>query len=472
MKRRYIVLPLILLLAAGYTLCCAAVDTGRILPKTFVNGRMLGGMRREEAVKILEEEAKVRCAAAVYTVSFAGEHYTVDLQEALEYDADALAEELLSCCRGNFWTRGFVWLQAMAFGTQKKLPFFIKDADTLAHCIELSGLKEAGATTQTTFRIKDGNLVFTKGKSGEDPDMAALAQALKTAVETGETGVVECPVTLGKVQKVDLDQAYEKIHRDPQNATLDPKNNYQIVESVTGVDFDKENARSALDRAKEGSVIEIPLRLAEPEISTKDLKKRLFADKLGTYTTKVNGTPGRLANVSLAAQKCNGAVLLEGEIFSFNDAVGEQSEKTGFYKANAILDGKIVQAYGGGICQVSSTVFAAALYANMEIAERWEHDYVSGYIDAGMDAAVAYGALDLKLGNASGYPVRMDVFYENGYLTADIWGTKTDDSVVEVETETVADSGENLEVQTYRKIYNADKSQVFVQKIAYSAYAH
>ncbi len=124
MKRRYIVLPLILLLAAGYTLCCAAVDTGRILPKTFVNGRMLGGMRREEAVKILEEEAKVRCAAAVYTVSFAGEHYTVDLQEALEYDADALAEELLSCCRGNFWTRGFVWLQAMAFGTQKKLPFF------------------------------------------------------------------------------------------------------------------------------------------------------------------------------------------------------------------------------------------------------------------------------------------------------------------------------------------------------------
>ena len=152
-------------------------------------------------------------------------------------------------------------------------------------------------------------------------------------------------------------------------------------------------------------------------------------------------------------------------------ALGEQTEETGFKMANGILDGQIVQVYGGGICQVSSTIFAAALYANLEIVERWNHDFVSSYIPAGVDAAVAWAALDFQYANNTSYPLKMEVSYMNGNLTVDLWGTKTDDSIVELATEIVSDvPGSNLELDTYRYVYNGDRSQAFIEKVAHSSY--
>ena len=217
-------------------------------------------------------------------------------------------------------------------------------------------------------------------------------------------------------------------------------------------------------------MVTVDLVRTEPEITTEDLKAHLFRDRLASYTTQVGGTAGRRENIRLAAEKCNGAILLNGDVFSYNETVGEQTAETGFHLANATENGKLVQAYGGGICQVSSTIFAAALYADLKIEERWEHEYVPRYIDAGIDAAVAWDALDLKLCNVKKYPVRLDVAYQDGMLEVTIWGTKTDDSFVEVETETMGHKGGRLLVQTYRKVYNGDKSQMFLEKAAYSEY--
>ena len=205
-------------------------------------------------------------------------------------------------------------------------------------------------------------------------------------------------------------------------------------------------------------------------MTTADLEKRLFLDKLATYSTQVRGTANRKDNISLAAEKCDGVILLSGEIFSYNDTVGEQTAETGYKLANATQDGQIVQAYGGGICQVSSTIFAAALYANLDIKERWEHEYVSSYIDAGIDAAVAWDMLDLKICNNKEYPVRIDVDYTEDILTVDIWGTRTDNSAIEIDTQIIDDSDGKLSVQTNRKIYSGDKKKMFVEQIAHSTY--
>ena len=196
----------------------------------------------------------------------------------------------------------------------------------------------------------------------------------------------------------------------------------------------------------------------------------MFADKLASYTTRVRGTENRKDNIRLAVEKCNGAVLQHGDIFSYNDMVGEQTAETGYKLANATSDGQVVQAYGGGICQVSSTIFAAALYANLFIEERWEHEFVSSYIDAGMDAAVAWGFMDFKIYNNKEYPIRIDIAYTDDLLTVDIWGTKTDNSIVEIDTEIVDDSDGKLCVQTNRKVYNEDKSRVLVEQAAFSTY--
>ncbi len=302
---------------------------------------------------------------------------------------------------------------------------------------EDSSMSEDADIVRTTWKVEGEQLVFTMGTAKDD---------------------------------VELDRIYDEIYQEPTDATLDPENDYEIVESVPGLDFDKEEASRILEQAEEGSTVTIPLIHTEPQIDTQNLRECLFRDLLGSYTTKVSGGSNRTTNVGLAADSCNGTILLTEEAFSFNDAVGEQTGERGFQKANAILNGEIIQAYGGGICQVSSTIFAAALYAGLEIPERWNHDLAPKYIPAGMDAAVSWDVLDFRIANNTEYPVKLEVDDTDGYLTVNILGTKTDDTIVEIETKEAGSSDGFREVETYRKYYNGDKSQVFVEEVAHSAY--
>ena len=124
----------------------------------------------------------------------------------------------------------------------------------------------------------------------------------------------------------------------------------------------------------------------------------------------------------------------------------------------------MIQAYGGGICQVSTTLFIPALYAGLDIPERWCHTYVSSYADPGMDAAVAWGDLDFRIVNDKKYPVKLEVSYENGSLTATIWGTKTEDTPIEIETKELDSSDRSLEVQTIRKMYSSGSENAVITR--------
>ncbi len=463
------------LLAGGYIFLCTIPDPARILPGTTINGTALDDMTLDEAAGALEKNDRTHEGASL-TVAFEGKSYSVDVTDALVYDHQAAAKKALKKsekAQKVFFTRGLALLKSLFTKDDiEDLPA-VKDTAALKKAIADSGLTDANNTVQTSYEIKDDQLVFTIGTAGEDVDEDALIEKIRQAVRADDyENVLACPDTMGEVRAVDLDQVYADVHVDAADATLDPANDYAVVEAVTGVDVDWENARALLDAAEEGSTVALDLIYTEPPIDAQNLREHLFADHLSSYTTKVSGTADRLTNVALAVEKCSGSILISGDVFSFNDTVGEQSEATGFKKASAIdEDGNIVQAYGGGICQVSSTIFAAALYSNLKIVERWNHDYVSSYIPAGIDATVAWGWLDLRIANDKSYPIRFDVSYENGDLTVDIWGTKTEEVPVEIETKTVASPAPGtLAVETYRKVFNADKSQVFVEKIADSTY--
>lgn len=231
-----------------------------------------------------------------------------------------------------------------------------------------------------------------------------------------------------------------------------------------------EYAKGLLEQAQEGDTVTIDLIRTEPEVSTEDMEAHLFQDVLAKFSTIVGGSKNRKVNVRFAAERCREIILNAGNEFSFNQTVGEQTAETGFKKANVILDGKIIQAYGGGICQVSTTIFEAALYAGLDIPERWCHTYVSSYADPGMDAAVAWDALDLRIVNDRNYPVKLEVVYEAGRLTATFWGTRTEDTSIDIETEVLYDSSDLLKVMTCRKTYSPDRSHFFMEKISYSEY--
>lgn len=471
-KKRGIVFSVgtILLLAVGYLALCAAVKEDELLPKTVINGVAVGGMTGDEAVSALERDMRDRRNEAALMLSFEGQEYPVGVGDALVFDCGEVVLEALDPCRGNFLLRGERFLRALIWGMDLEvLP--VMDRERLRDILADSGLLEADTTVQSSYREENGQLFVTMGQAGSRVDEDKLLQVVEKAVLSGGIGrVVHCPVVSGAVEPVDLEQMYREIYREAENARLDAEQGYQIVPSVTGVDFDRDAAQGMLDAAEEGTVVAIDLSYTEPEVCTQDLEEHLFEDVLAEFSTSVGGSANRRENIRLATEKCSGMILNAGDVFSFNDTVGEQTAETGFKKANAILDNQIIQAYGGGICQVSTTIFEAALYAALEIPERWWHTFISSYAAPGMDAAVAWDALDLKVENSTKYPVKLLVSYQNDRLTATFLGTKTEETPVEIETEVLDDSDGLLKMMTYRKIYSPDKSHFFREEIGYSEY--
>ena len=138
-----------------------------------------------------------------------------------------------------------------------------------------------------------------------------------------------------------------------------------------------------------------------------------------------------------------------GDVFSYNDVVGQRTAARGYQAAPAYVQGETVDEIGGGICQTSSTLYLACLRSNLEITERYAHRYVPAYITAGMDATVSWGGPDYKFTNNSLYPIKIVTIYENNYLTVRILGTNVDGTSVKM-------TNEHLSTTPYETVYEDD----------------
>ena len=153
------------------------------------------------------------------------------------------------------------------------------------------------------------------------------------------------------------------------------KDPFKVYNEILGVDFDITAAKEILKENK--SEYTIPLIISEPEITIKDLDINVFPDILGSFTTKYDASnTSRSTNLRLAANKINGTILSPGETFSYNKIVGERTIEAGYKEAKIYSGGEVVDGLGGGICQISTTLYNAALFANMEIVELYNHQFV------------------------------------------------------------------------------------------------
>lgn len=209
-----------------------------------------------------------------------------------------------------------------------------------------------------------------------------------------------------------------------------------------------ENGEVVLHPAKEGKRIDIDATLKKLKddlqagdninslsmvLTTQNTIKVTDADLkplntvLASFTTEYNlDNESRTHNIQLASDKINGTLIKPGEQFSFNDVVGERTAEAGYDDAPVMIDGKLVPGIGGGICQVSSTIFNTALLSGMNIIERTPHFEPVGYIQAGRDATVAWGYLDFKFINPYQQSIYILSVMNNGTLTIYIIGTAQD----------------------------------------------
>lgn len=216
------------------------------------------------------------------------------------------------------------------------------------------------------------------------------------------------------------------------------KNGFKIYPESYGRKVNKEKLKSKIKNSVlVGGFVEIPVDIEKPKI-TKDMLKQI-KDRLGSFTTTFAGSSlGRKHNINLASSSINGKILLPSEVFSFNETTGPRDADAGYKEAKIILDGDLTPGIGGGVCQVSTTLYNAVLLSDLKIEERHPHSIPATYVEKGLDATVAYDYLDFKFSNNTNYPVYIHSEVKDNNLTITIFGKKVKKNrVVKIKSEII-----------------------------------
>lgn len=305
-----------------------------------------------------------------------------------------------------------------------------------------------------SYELTQDGLYATKHQDGRELNQELLIEQLQDPGDTIEAGWKVIPA-----QPLDLEAMAASLQSEASPARYDAETG-TIVEGQVGVALDTEAAAFALEAAAGGETILLPADVTFPELTAQELESVLFRDLLATATTAVSGTSVRKNNVRLAAEAVNGTVLNSGDIFHYNEVVGERTTDRGYGLAGTYINGQTVDTVGGGICQVSSTVYLASMLADLEIVERYNHAFWPGYVDLGMDATVSWGGPEFRFRNSSDYPVRIEAVYENDELTVRIYGTNTTGTYVTMTREVLSTTGYETEyVETEELPWGTEKEQ-------------
>lgn len=305
--------------------------------------------------------------------------------------------------------------------------------------IEDIGTNIPGAVVEPSYSIQDEKLIITKGKEGLKIDSENLLEKIKNNLESIEIieEFIEMPVINKVPNEIDIEKIHEEVYKEVKDAyyTKDP---FTIYPEVEGVDFDIEEAKKILEEDKEQ--YEISLTITKPKVTISQIGSEAFPDLLGTFTTRYDASlKDRSTNLIIACRKINDKVVLPGETFSYNQALGERTVAAGYKNAAVYENGQVVDGIGGGICQISSTLYNAILLANMEATERRNHQFVTSYTPAGRDATVVYGITDFKFKNTRNYAIKIKASCSNGIAKVSIYGIKEENEYsVSFSTKTIS----------------------------------
>lgn len=400
------------------------VNNNKILKGIFIEDIEVSDLTKEEAQKMFEELISKKMENEI--VFKYKELETPITYEALEvkFDIENAIEQAYNIGRdGNLFENNFNILKTWINGEKVKLDHSI-DEDVIRQVSENINNTSEDAVVEPSYYIEDNNIIITAGKNGIKVDEDMLKQEVdkNISINSDNSVVIEVPVVSSEHGKIDLEKIHNEIYKEVKDAYY-VQNPFTIYPEVNGVDFDMENAKTIIAENKEEYTI--PLIITKAQKTTQDIGTEAFPDLLATFSTKYNaGDRDRTTNLILAAQKINGTVLLPGEEFSYNKTVGERTIEAGYKMAATFSNGKVVDGLGGGICQISSTLYDAVVMANLQITKRRNHQFITSYLPGGKDATVVWGSQDFKFINSRKYPVRITMSVSGGTATAQVWGLK------------------------------------------------
>lgn len=401
-----------------------------------INGIDVSGMTKEEAKKkiegIIAEKAKedITLYYGEYNTTITPEQIEVNfqLEEALD-KANSIGRT------NNILVDNYAILKANLLKTHIDMDMNYNN-EILVKMIQNIDGEIPGALREASYEINKKKLIISKGSDGilvkEEELTKKVVNAIKDSLASHTTNI-EIPVETKQAKAIDIEQIYDEVYKEPKDAYIE-ENPFKLHIEEQGLDFDisMEKAKEIISQNKK--TYKIPLKVTQPKIKTKDLGNKIFKETLSQYTTIYDaGNTSRATNIQIAAKTINGTIVLPGKTFSYNGVLGNTSKEKGYQLGGSYVNGKVVPAYGGGICQVSSTLYNAVLYANLEVVERYNHSYAVSYVPAGRDATVSYGGKDFKFKNSRTYPVKIVASARNGVISIALKGIKEEkEYVVEI----------------------------------------
>ncbi len=403
-----------------------SINNENILDNVSIMGIDVSNMSKEKAEEAVSEVITSKLQEELILKK---DDYETSLnanQINTQFDIKTAVNEAYNIGRdGNIITNNYGILGTWLFGRKIECNFNF-DEESLNKKIDDISSKLPGAVVQNSYYIEDEELIIVKGTPGISIKKDELKENILSKIKdvNKKYDIVTIPTEEVEPDVINLEKIRNEIYKEPQDAYVS-KNPTTVHTHVNGVDFaiSMEEAQKILEEDKEEYII--PLKITVPDKTLEDLGEEAFPDKLGTYTTRYDPTNlNRSNNISISAKKIDGTIIMPGETFSYNQVVGERTIAEGYKEAGAYAGGRVVQDVGGGICQTSSTLYNAALYANLEIVDRSNHQFLTSYVSAGRDATVAWGAIDFQFKNNRTYPIKIEAVAENGVCTMSIFGIK------------------------------------------------
>lgn len=411
------------------------MQSTKMIPRLSIQGIDVSGLTKEQAKQKIEQELKQKIPETIILTKEDTKAEISTQQIEARFDVDgAITEAYQKGRSGTVWQNDLEVLRIL-FQKEDIKPRVLFNEEELTKQLETISSQLPDTMIQSSFYIEGNNLIITKGKAGNVIDTTSMIEKIRTQLETDQIGEIPMILTTKQPDSINIDAIYAQIKKEPVNAyyTTDP---FVVHPHEDGIDFaiSLEEAKALIGHGQEETTI--PLKVIKPAVTTNMIGTEAFPDLLAEFSTNYNASnKARTTNLRLASNKINGTVIMPGEVFSYNTIVGKRTIAAGYQEAPIYQNGQVVDGLGGGICQISSTLYNAVVYANLEIVERRNHMFIPSYVKASRDATVVYGSTDFKFKNNRNYPIKIICSVSSGVCKFQIFGLKqADDYEVEIQT--------------------------------------
>lgn len=421
-----IILAIFLIFFLTFTI--VNTKSNKIISNIFIQNYDISNLTQEDAVKKMNNIITSQIPEEI-TLKHNDYETSISTKELnIQFDTTTAVNDAYKVGRtGNLLQNDLTILETKLQRKQFSLKLSL-DTDTLKKQLQDISGKLPDKVKESSYYIEGSNLILTKGETGVVVDVDKTASEIIEQIQNlnVKNNSIEISTEEKSPSALDIDSIHSELYSEAKDAYF-TQNPYAIFPSENGVDFaiSIDEAKAMLQEDKEEYAI--PLKVLYPSVTTNMIGSEAFPNLLSQYSTSYSTRDQkRTTNLRLAANKINGTILMPGETFSYNKVVGERTIAAGYQEAPIYVSGKVVDGLGGGICQITTTLYNAVVYANLDIVERSNHQFVPSYAPASRDATVVYGSIDFKFKNNRDYPIKIICSVQNGIANFQIYGLKTD----------------------------------------------